>query len=165
MKLIKLWDAELERAYVLQSSFEKNENGFVNNAYGYSLEEFKVYVRNREKSSRGVDLPEGYVPDTVFVLVDDEDNYVGIFNLRHYLNDFLENGAGHIGYGISPLYRQKGYATKGLALVLQKAKEIGIEEAYLSVNKNNLGSIKAQLNNGAIIHHENELEYYTRIKL
>ncbi|SJZ98281.1 GNAT family N-acetyltransferase [Anaerorhabdus furcosa] len=165
MKLIKLWEANLEKAYALQSSFEKDENGFMNIAYGFTLDEFKEYVKKREKSSLGIDLAEGYVPDTVFVLVDDEENYVGIFNLRHYLNEFLINGAGHIGYGISPNYRQKGYATKGLRLVLNEAKKMGIDEAYLSVNKDNQGSIKAQLNNGATIHHEDDKEYYTRIKL
>lgn len=61
--------------------------------------------------------------------------------MRHKLNETLRNGAGHIGYGIS-LIIVKGYATQGLALVLQEAK-IGIDEALLSVNKN-LGSLKAQ---------------------
>ena len=42
---------------------------------------------------------------------------------------------------------------------------MGIDEAYLSVDKDNPGSLKAQLNNGAYIHHEDETEYYTRIKL
>ncbi|MEG0076859.1 GNAT family N-acetyltransferase [Anaerorhabdus sp.] len=164
MKLIKLWESDLQKAYELQSSFPEQENGFVNVAYGLSFEEFVEYVQVRRNYSMSIGLKEGYVPDTVFVLVDDN-NYVGIFNLRHELNEFLENGAGHIGYGIAKSYRRKGYATKGLALVLQEAKKIGIDEAYLSVNKNNTGSIKAQLNNGATIHHEDDLEYYTRIKL
>ena len=97
--------------------------------------------------------------------LDDEDNYVGIFNLSHELNDFLRNGPGHIGYGISKKYRHKGYATKGLALCLKKAKEKGIDIAYLSAHKDNYPSIKAQLNNGAYIDHEDDKEVYTRIKL
>lgn len=164
MQLIKLWEADVEKAYELQMSFEKDENGFMNAAYGLSFEEFKGYVEKRKGWSSGVGLPEGFVPDTVFVL-EDEGNYVGIFNMRHHLNDFLESGAGHLGFGISKKYRQKGYATKGLALLLEEAKKIGIEEVYLSVNKDNPYSLKAQLKNGAYIHHEDELEYYTRIKL
>lgn len=164
MELIKLWESDLQKAYVLQNSFLSDENGFVNAAYGYSFDEFIEYVAMRKNRSQGIDLPEGFVPDTVFILVDDE-SYVGIFNLRHELNEFLREGAGHIGYGITPNFRNKGYATKGLALVLEKAKNIGIEEAYLSVNKNNHASVKAQLNNGAVIHHENDNEYFTRIKL
>lgn len=38
MKLIKLWDADLQKAYELQNTFDKNEHGFVNNAYGLSFE-------------------------------------------------------------------------------------------------------------------------------
>lgn len=62
--------------------------------------------------------------------------------MRHKLNETLRNGAGHIGYGISPNYRKKGYATQGLALVLQEAKKIGIDEALLSVNKKILAVLK-----------------------
>lgn len=164
MKLIRLWEADLEKAYELQMSFDENENGFMNAAYGLSLEEFKGYVQGKHNSSLGIGLKEGYVPDTVFIL-EDEGSYVGIFNLRHYLNDSLRNGAGHIGYGVSKKYRNKGYATKGLALVLEEAKKLGVEEAYMSVNKNNPHSLKVQLNNHAYIDHEDSEEYYTRIKL
>lgn len=38
------------------------------------------------------------------------------------------------------------------------------DEIYLSVHKENIASLKAQLKNGAYIHHEDEKEYYTRIK-
>lgn len=61
---------------------------------------------------------------------------VGLFKIRHYLNDFLRKGAGHIGYGILPEYRGKGYAKKGLVLAIEKCKEIIKEnEIYLSVHK------------------------------
>ncbi len=46
MKLIKLWEADLEKAYRLQTSFGPNENGFINSAYGYTLAEFLDYVKN-----------------------------------------------------------------------------------------------------------------------
>ena len=111
MKLIKLWEADLKKAYQLQTSFGPNESGFINNAYGYTFAEFLDYVKKCEKTSLGIDLPESYVPATVFILESDEHEYVGIFNLRHKLNETLRNGAGHIGYGISPNYRKKGYAT------------------------------------------------------
>ena len=123
-----------------------------------------MYVKCREERSRSVGLPEAYVPDTVYVLEDDQGNYVGIFNLRHYLNDALRNGAGHIGYGIRKEYRGKGYASAGLALVLEEARKIVPEdEICFSVNKDNPASLKVQLKNGARIDHEDEKEYYTRI--
>ena len=165
MKLIEIWKADVDKAYELQSGFKKDENGFCNDAFDLSKKEYIDYLETCQNNSLGINLKEGYVPDTKYVLIDDEDNYVGIFNLRHELTDFLRNGPGHIGYGISERYRHLGYATKGLALCLKKAKEKGIDVVYLSAHKDNYPSIKAQLNNGAYIDHEDEKEVYTRIKL
>ncbi len=165
MKLIEIWNADIDKVYKLHCSFKKDENGFVNDAYGLNRKEYNDYIKNCYNHSLGIDLKEGYVPDTKYILVDDEDNYVGIFNLRHELNDFLRNGPGHIGYGISNEYRHRGYATKGLKLCLEKAKQLGIDVIYMSANKDNYPSIKAQFNNGAYIDHEDEKEVYTRIKL
>ena len=38
------------------------------------------------------------------------------------------------------------------------------DEIYLCVNKNNPASFKVQINNGAYVHHEDEVKYYTRIR-
>ena len=131
-----------------------------------SREEFeKVVLPRLINNSKGIDLPEGHVPGTEFFLWED-DEIVGLFRIRHELNDFLANGPGHIGYGIKKEYRGRGYATKGLALTIEKAKEIIKEdEIYMSVHKDNPASLQVQLKNGAYIHHEDDKEYYTRIKL
>ena len=97
MRLIPLWEADEQRAYDLQMSFRPEENGFINSAYGLSRQAFSGYVQLRKRNSQGLDLPEGYVPDTVYVLENDEGDYVGIVNLRHCLNEALRQGAGHIG--------------------------------------------------------------------
>ena len=165
MRLIKIWDTDKDRAFILCKSFPENENGFENPVFNIQREDFDEYLIKRKNSSMGIGLKEGYVEDTVYILEDDNNEYVGIFNLRHRLNENLKNGAGHIGYGIASKYRNKGYATKGLALTLIEAKKSGIEEAYLSTNKTNKESLKVQLNNGAYIHHEDDKHYYTRIKL
>ena len=60
-------------------------------------------------------------------------------------------------------YRGHGYATAGLKLTLAKARELGIEEAYLSVHKTNPASLAVQQHCGARIDHEDKTEYYTRI--
>ena len=104
------------------------------------------------------------MPDTVYVLENDDGDYVGLVNLRHRLNDALRQGAGHIGYGIRKEYRGRGYATAALALALKEAwKIVPEEEIYLSVHKDNPASLKVQLRNGARVDHEDGVEYYTRI--
>lgn len=164
MRLIPLWEADRQKAYDLYKSFPVSENGFENDGFGLTQEEFAAFVKRKEENSQGIGLPQGHVPDSTFVLENQEGDYVGIFKLRHFLNDALRNGAGHIGYGIRREYRGLGYATAGLALALEEARKIVPEdEIYLSVHKDNPASLKVQLKNGARIDHEDEIEYYTRI--
>lgn len=157
---------DIEKEYLFTTEQPADENGFTNKYEGVSREEFeKVVLPRLINNSKGIDLPEGHVPGTEFFLWED-DEIVGLFRIRHELNDFLREGAGHIGYGIKKEYRGKGYATKGLALTIEKAKEIIKEdEIYMSVHKDNPASLQVQLKNGAYIHHEDDKEYYTRIKL
>ena len=86
--------------------------------------------------------------------------------MRHYVNDAQRSGGGHIGYGIREKYRGRGYATKGLALTIEKARDLVEEdELYQSLHKDNPASLRVQEKNGAYIHHSDEKEYYTRIPL
>ncbi|MEL3903588.1 MAG: hypothetical protein P1P63_00490 [Treponemataceae bacterium] len=48
---------------------------------------------------------------------------------------------------------------------MKEAQKLEITEAYLSCHKDNPASLKAQLKNGARIHHEDDANYYTRITL
>ena len=165
MRLIEVWNTDIDKSYDLYMSFPEDENGFFNPCCGMNRKEYGEYVLRCKDASLGIGLKEGYVPDTKYILEDDEGNYVGIFNFRHYLNEFLKNGAGHIGYGIRKEYRGRGYASEGLRLVLEKCKERGIREVCLSCHKDNPASLKVQIKNGATVHHEDDKEYYTRIYL
>ena len=84
-------------------------------------------------------VPEGWVPATLYYLVDGEGRVAGALDLRHYLNDGLYYG-GHIGYGMSPPYRGRGWAPLMLALGLEKAKALGIDRALVTCNDDNLPS-------------------------
>lgn len=164
MRLIGAWDGDFERAYALFQRFEVNENGFENPAAGMGRDEFAAYLQSLKDMADGVGLEPGWVAASKFILVNDEGDYVGIVNLRHELTEALRAGAGHIGYGIAPEYRGRGYATEGLRLVLIEARErFGIREAYLSVNKDNPASLAVQRHLGARIDHEDDDHYYTRI--
>lgn len=164
LKKVNLGDVDKE--YLFITDLPVNENGFTNSYHGISKEEFCTKtIYQIINYSEGKDLPAGYVPETYFFLWDD-DCIVGLFRIRHFLNDFLKNGAGHIGYGIHKDYRGKGYATNGLALAIEEAKKIIPEdEIHMSVNINNIASLRVQEKNGAYIHHSDEREHYTRIKI
>ena len=142
------------------------ENGYKNKYYNIEKEKFlNIEIPKLLKYSQGIDLPKGNVPQTYFFLWDNS-KIVGMFKIRHYLNDILRKGSGHIGYAILPEYRGNGYAKKGLNLAIEKCKElIKEEEIYLCVNKDNPASLRVQLKCGAFIVEETEKEYFTRIKL
>ena len=136
-----------------------------NEWHGISREDFEdKALKQMISSSKGENLPEGYVPETFLFLWNDEE-IVGQFRIRHYLCESLRIGAGHIGYFIKKEFRGKGYGKEGLRLALQISRTIIPEdEIYLRVNKDNPASLKVMLHNGGYIEHEDEQKYYVRIK-
>ena len=81
---------------------------------------------------------------------------VGAVNIRHYLNDYLLRCGGHIGDGIRPSERRKGYATAMIGLALEECRRLGIDRVLLVCDKRNIGSAKSIINNGGRL--ENEVE-------
>src|SRR6185369_17475990 len=67
--------------------------------------DFPGYLEQLQRESRGEGLPADYVPHTVFWLVEG-DQYLGRLDIRHILNDFLHQQAGHIGYDVRPTQRR-----------------------------------------------------------
>jgi predicted acetyltransferase len=117
----------------------------------FEYDDFEALV-NRLFDMR--DLPfedEKIVSSSTYWLVNQDDKILGVVNIRHQLNDSLLEIGGHIGYGIRPSERKKGYATELLKLALLKAKDLGITKALLTCDKDNLGSSKTITKNGGIL--------------
>jgi len=96
-------------------------------------------------------VPPGLVPSSQYIYVRESDGkIVGVIQIRHCFNEYLEKYAGHIGYSVCPSERQKGYATQMLGLVLPKCRELGIKKVLVSCVKGNAGSRGAILNNGGV---------------
>ena len=110
------------------------------------------------------------VPRSTYLIVREKDKkIVGSINFRWKLTRSLdENFGGHIGYGIRPTERRKGYATEALRLGLEVCREKGLKSVRIGCYTNNTGSIKTILNNGGkLIAHKDRLipEDYYEIKL
>lgn len=94
-------------------------------------------------------LPEGKVLSTQFLAVRESDGkLVGMIQVRHYFNEYLEKYAGHIGYSVRPGERRKGYATQMLRLTLPYCREIGIGRVLISCKPDNEASRRTILANG-----------------
>ena len=100
--------------------------------------------------------PNWVVTDTFFAL-DDKGEIVGIIDLRHTLNDFLKD-FGNCGYSVRPSERKKGYATEMLRQVIEVAKNSGLNEMHLSVERTNEPSIKTIRKNGGVYERSFEFE-------
>lgn len=81
---------------------------------------------------------------------------MGAVNIRHYLNDKLFETGGHIGDGIRPSERRKGYATAMIGLALEECRKLGIDRVLICCDKDNIGSAKSIQRNGGVL--ENEVE-------
>ncbi|MGB8954787.1 MAG: GNAT family N-acetyltransferase [Tumebacillaceae bacterium] len=112
--------------------------------------DFPAMVQTVLDNEKAEGLPEGWVPDSTYWLVTEDQEVVGAVNIRHWLNEKLFNGGGHIGYGIRPSARRKGYATKLLAMSLEKTKELGIDRALVVCDATNEASERTILNNGGV---------------
>ena len=82
-------------------------------------------------------------PSKTFLLIRDNDNkIIGTINVRWNLTKEILNFGGHIGYGIRPTERRKGYNKINLYLGLIEAKKIGLDKIMLDCATTNLGSDK-----------------------
>lgn len=103
-----------------------------------------------KKEEQGVGIPEGWVSGSLLFLVNSEEKVLGAAHIRHELTELLFQRGGHIGYGVRPDERKKGYATEILKLSLNEARNLGINEVLITCDDDNPGSFKTIESNGGI---------------
>ena len=94
-------------------------------------------------------LPENIVHATQLIAFRKSDGKaVGTIQIRHDLNDYLRDYAGHVGYSVRPSERRKGYAREMLKSVIPYCRAIGIDGISVSCEVSNEGSRRTILSAG-----------------
>jgi predicted acetyltransferase len=124
---------------------------------GYKNEmSWPEYLEILDDESKGINLKEGRVPAT-FLIAEHDGSLIGRTSIRHELNDFLFNFGGHIGYGVRPSYRRRGFATKILSRSLSYIHGLGVTKVLVTCDEDNVGSMKVIESQGGVL--ENTVEF------
>ncbi|WP_235782078.1 GNAT family N-acetyltransferase [Paenibacillus senegalensis] len=97
---------------------------------------------------------EKTVNSSTLWLIEDHARVVGAVNIRHRLNRYLMDVGGHIGYGIRPSARRRGYAAEILRQALSHTRSLGIRRALVTCDKDNIGSAKTITKNNGVLDSE-----------
>lgn len=154
IRLTEIYKKEFEE--MMDEWCEYNRNPDTNHSpaaiFKNDYHDFETYVKNLDTKK---DPVKGYVADTTFFGYDREiGKMVGAVSIRHELNAYLLKYGGHIGDGIRPSYRKKGYATALIGLALKECRKMGMDKVLICCNKNNIGSARSIMNNGGILENE-----------
>ena len=119
-----------------------NGTGSLDKIYdGYTFEEALERCLNMKNEEYAKSINR--VPGKIFLLIRKNDNkIVGTINIRWNLSEKMLEFGGHIGYGIRPTERRKGYNKIQLYLVLLEAQKLNLDKVMIDCSVDNLGSDK-----------------------
>ena len=127
------------------------ESPIINGSAGLDrLSSIEDWLEELNKRSCEDTVPEGLVPSSTYLGIREKDNYiVGMIDIRHYLNEYLTQVGGNIGYSVRKTERNKGYAKQMLKLALEKCKELKIKKVLITCDEDNIASEKVILSANA----------------
>jgi predicted acetyltransferase len=87
--------------------------------------------------------------DQLAAVVDGE--IVGRVSVRFELNEYLGERGGHVGYGVAPAHRARGYATEILRQALVVLRAEGVKRVLVTCDDNNVASARVIEKNGGVL--------------
>ena len=133
---------------------ETNINGSCGLARNNDFDEWIELVLSIEKDK----LRNNVHASTFFSIRKSDHRIIGTIQLRHSLTEELEKHGGHLGYGIRPTERKKGYGKQQLLLVLEIARDMKFEKVMIICDKDNVASSQTAISCGGILAGENFFE-------
>ncbi len=140
-----------------QEHFDHNETVINGSELLDKTESYEEWLKSVSDNASPETVNPNWVVTDTFFAVDDNDRIIGIIDLRHTLNDFLKD-FGNCGYSVRPSERCKGYATEMLRQLLDVARAAGLQELHLSVERDNVPSVKTIVKNGGVYERSFEFE-------
>ena len=127
------------------------ESPIINGSAGLDrLSSIEDWLEELKKRSSEDTVPEGLVPSSTYLGVREKDNYiVGMIDIRHYLNEYLTQVGGNIGYSVRKTERNKGYAKQMLKLALGKCRDLKMKKVLITCDEDNIASEKVILSANA----------------
>ena len=159
-RLPKLEDKEIIISYI-KEHYQNGEQEISASNMLTSME----YEKWIEKINNDANIGDKEWGKSLTYLVLDKDKLIGLLSIRYDLPKYLVDIYGHIGYGVRPKERRKGYALKMLKYALEERKKLGMESVILGCYNDNIGSVKTITNNGGILVKNEENRNYYEIKL
>ncbi len=122
------------------------------NPLGYKKDtDYAEWLDKMTDEKNGTNIKKSRVPSSIYFLMDNN-RIIGHVSIRHNIdNIFLSLYGGHIGYGIRPSERRKGYATLLLRLALEKCNELGLAKVMVTCKEENIASSKTIEKNHGVL--------------
>jgi len=115
-------------------------------------EEFENVIRITNEAVVGNMRSKEFVPcKTYYVKALTNGKLLGAVNIRYYLTKETYETWGHIGFGVRPSERKKGYATEMLNLALDECRQMKMEKVFIGCLDENIGSSKTIEKCGGIL--------------
>ena len=115
-----------------------------------TIEEFAELIRLLDNCEHGI-VDKRFATTSSYFVIDENRKLIGATSLRHYLTVEGYQTWGHIGYGVRPSERRKGYAVQMLKMMLELAQEKKIYKVLIGVHDSNIGSWKTVEKCGGVL--------------
>lgn len=122
--------------------------------YASGIKNFDAYILSLSNLEDGIALPDGWVPETVRWLMNNERQIVGIIRVRHRLTPFLEESIGHIGYDVPPSCRKNGWGHQCMNYAIDIARNLNLSEVLITCDADNTASKRIIERSGAKFQNE-----------
>ena len=104
-------------------------------------EDFAEFIQMLD-NCENANVDKKYYSTSSYFVVNENGRLIGATSLRHYLTVEGYNTWGHIGYGIRPSERRKGYAVQMLKMMLEEAKAKKMHKVLVASHTSNIASVK-----------------------